>query len=204
MASRVIKASEDSSAPRAPQRASAPPAAAPDADAMVQDATAEVANRLARAEEEAAAQLEAARQQGLEEGRQSAAEYTELSTRLDEQLQTGLEKEALHAAVDATRELIALELKQRPRAIVDVVKRALGSAKHQKEIFVRAHPKDAAVLRENKRELLDSLSRARDIDIRDDAAVSQGGCVVETEIGMVDAEIGSQLERLGRLLVGPS
>jgi type III secretion protein L len=200
MASRVIKAGEDMGLGRQPQRVSVPPPQ--DADAMVQDAQAEVAGRLARAEEEAAAQMEAARQQGVEEGRQSAAEFTELSSRLAEQLGVGLEKEALQAAVEATRELIALELKQRPRAIVDVVKRALGSAKHQKEIFVRAHPKDAAVLRENKRELLDSLSRARDIDIRDDAAVVQGGCVVETEIGMVDAEIGSQLERLGRLLVG--
>lgn len=201
MAARVIKSQDDGArqAPRAPAAEDHP---SNQADALVAEAQKTVETRLRRANEEAAVLVDSARAQGAEEGRQGAHEALELAETVKQMLSTGLEKDALDCAVGATRELVTLEFKNRPRAIVDVVKKALGSAKHQKEIFVRAHPKDAAILRENKRELLDVLSRARDIDIRDDAALAQGGCFIETELGTVDAVLDSQLERLGRLLLG--
>lgn len=204
MSSKVIKGPEEAGS-RLVSRSSAAPdesSVSSRADQMVADAEAKVAARQARAEEEALALLESSRKQGTEEGRRSADDVTELAAKLKDQLAAGLEREGLEAAVDATRELIQLEFRQRPRAIVDVVRKALGSAKHQRDIFVRANPKDAAVLRDAKRELLDVLSRARDIDIRDDVGMAQGGCVIETELGVVDAAVDAQIDRLARILVG--
>jgi len=166
------------------------------------------ANRQARAivenaEREAQAAIAAAREKGEAEGHASAQELMALSERLQHQLSANLEQEALETAVAACKKLIELELKNRPRTVVDVVTRALGSAKHQREIFVRANPKDAVLLRESKRQLLDSLSRARDLDIREDIALTEGGCMIETEIGIIDARIETQLTTLTeRLLSG--
>jgi type III secretion protein L len=169
---------------------------------MVAQAEAEARAIAEQAEEQSQAMVADSTQKGEEEGRQSAAASLELAEKVNQQMGVGLDKEALEAAVAATKGVVALELKHRPRAIVDVVKRALGNAKHQKEIFVRVNPKDAVVLRENKRELLDVLSRARDVDIREDPTMQQGGCLVETEIGMVDADLNTQIDRLGRMLMG--
>lgn len=172
------------------------------ADQIVQKAQQEFRAMMERAEEEAETLLAEARARGEEEGRQSAAEYGELAKNVGLQLGVGLDKDALEAAVEATRKIVAAEMKARPNAIVDVVRRALGNARHQREIYIRVHPSDAAVLRQNKRELLDALSRARDLDIREDPLLQPGGCMVETEIGMVDADLNTQLDRLCRMLLG--
>jgi type III secretion protein L len=211
MASRVIKGTDHS-------RTSLPPAsgvAVPRpvtlhsgntdslrADQIVQKAQEEFRAMMERAEEEAGQLVAEARARGEEEGRQSAVEYEALARNVEQQLSTGLDKDALEAAVEATRKIVAAEMKARPNAIVDVVKRALGNARHQREIYIRVHPSDAAVLRQNKRELLDALSRARDLDIREDPLLQPGGCMVETEIGMVDADLNTQLDRLCRMLLG--
>lgn len=172
------------------------------ADRIVADAQAEADNIRARAEEEAQAAIQAATQQGEEEGHASANDLRELAERLEQQLQSSLEKDALDAAVESARELALAEVKHRPTAIVDIVRKALGSARHQREIFVRVSPKDAPLLKERKRELLDTLSRARDMDIREDPVLSPGSCVVETEIGIIDAQLQTQLDVLTRLLTG--
>ena len=194
MASRVIKPPEHSRVGASTDELRA--------DQIVRQAKVEARRIRQQAEAEAQAAIADAQVRGEQDGIQSAVAYQELAQQVAGQLSTGLDRDALEAAVDATHEVVAAEFSHRPSAIVDVVKRALGNAKHQREIFVRVNPKDAAVLREHKRELLDVLTRARDVDIREDAAMQPGGCLVETEIGMVDADIKTQLERLSRMLLG--
>lgn len=205
MASKLIKgAGEDPSGSRIGLPPRAPPAdpAQQAAAQMVAEAERQARAILDNAEEEAQAAIAAARERGDEEGKASAAEVQQLAERLELSLSENLEQEALECAVDACKELISLELKNRPRTIVDIATKALGAAKHQREIYVRAHPHDAALLRESKRQLLDSLSRARDLDIREDIALTIGGCMIETEIGLIDARIETQLSTLTKRLLG--
>ncbi|MEW5850472.1 MAG: FliH/SctL family protein [Myxococcota bacterium] len=172
------------------------------ADQIVADALKTARALEAQAEQEAQAGVATAIERGGESGRESAAEFGQMAERLTQMLNASVEKDALEAAVEAAKELMLAEIKHRPGGIVDVVKQALASGKHQKEIFVRCNPKDAATLKERKRELLDVLSRARDVDIREDPGVAQGGCVVETELGIIDAQLPTQLEVLSRRLLG--
>lgn len=212
--SKLIKSGGEPSSPRAvPPRADNPgsrlPAGrAPEArdtaraDGIVADAQAHAESLRARAEEDARAAITAAAGKGEQEGRDSVADVQALAERLAQQLDASLEHDALEAAVEAARELAAAEVKHRPSAIVDIVRKALASAKHQKEIFVRVSPRDAALVKERKRELLDVLSRARDMDVREDPLLAPGSCVVETEIGIIDAQLQTQLDVLTQLLVG--
>lgn len=187
--------------PSRPPPAPLDPASAA-AAGMIERAQGQAKAILDQAEKEALAAVEDATARGEEEGRQSAQEMEGLAERLEQQLTGGLEREALEAAVGACRELLELEMKHRPRTVVDMVAKALASARHQRDIYVRANPRDAAILREHKRQLLDVLSRARDIDIRDDAVLAPGGCLIETEVGTIDARVEIQLETLARRLLG--
>ena len=62
------------------------------------------------------------------------------------------------------------------------------------------HPKDAGILRKYKAKLVSVLARARDVEIREDRRVKQGGVLIETESGVVDAQLETQLEELAHVL----
>ena len=47
---------------------------------------------------------------------------------------------------------------------------------------------------------MSNLTRAKDLEIREDRRVKQGGVLIETESGVIDAQLETQLEEIGRVL----
>ena len=58
------------------------------------------------------------------------------------------------------------------------------------------NPTDADQLEKSKGRLLEILARANTVEIRPDAAISRGGCVVVTELGSIDATLDRQIDAL--------
>jgi hypothetical protein len=44
--------------------------------------------------------------------------------------------------------------------------------------------------------------RAKDIDLRGDQSIKRGGCIIDTEIGTIDAQLETQLEQVTTILLG--
>jgi flagellar biosynthesis/type III secretory pathway protein FliH len=55
------------------------------------------------------------------------------------------------------------------------------------------------ILRQNKEQLINLLLRAKDIDIREDKQVFEG-IILQTESGVIDAQLKTQVEEITRLL----
>ena len=174
-------------------------------------ATKEAAEIRRRAEEEAERIIEEAneqahetRQHGFEEGRQEAlAQFTaEISQALLQVEQMAQELEPLYVGLirDCVEKVLNQELQQNPAAIVGVVRAALEDARQQREIIVRVHPADAESLERNKSRLLEILARANSVEVRPDASVTRGGCVVVTELGSIDASLERQLDALAQVI----
>ena len=87
-----------------------------------------------------------------------------------------------------------------PDAIVGIVRNALRDAVQQREIVVRIHPDDADQLKKNQRRLLEVLARASAIEVREDPSVTRAGCVVITELGLIDASLERQLKAIEKVL----
>lgn len=168
---------------------------------------------LAVAEQEAARIVEDAHRlreeqarAGYQEGYKKA--YEECLGRLGaietetRQLFEDLEPKIVQLSVKVAEKIIGSELAERPDAIADIVAQALKTVRHQKEIMIRVHPAHVDVLDNNKRTLLGVLSRARDVTIRGDPSMREGGCMIETELGLLDADLRTQLEILERALSG--
>lgn len=174
-------------------------------------ATAEARRILGEAEEEAARLVEEARlqaeelrQRGYDEGYQEGlGQYTEATAKAlrdIEQLKLQLEPEYIALVRACVEKILGQELKLSPDTIVGVVRNALRDATQQREIMVRVHPEDAEALRKNQRRLLDVLARANNIEVREDPSVARGGCIVVTELGMIDASLERQLKALEKVL----
>lgn len=158
--------------------------------------------------EEWQGRISASRQQGYQEGyrdglealeaakRQYAAQITaqmaQLVAAFDEQIQA-LEGRVASAVVDTSLKLafqvVRTELAQRPECVAQVAQEAVGavmlSARH---LRLRMNPQDLALIEEGAGPAL----RARDVIMQADAAITQGGCVVESDLGQVDARIESR------------
>jgi flagellar assembly protein FliH len=109
--------------------------------------------------------------------------------------QEAVETRAAELAMDAVRALLANELAtQRPDAM-GIVREALGFAEGSVRATIRLAPFDRAALAERREEILQACAGLRDIELVDDRSL-EGGCIVETEQGVVDATLATRLSLL--------
>ena len=124
--------------------------------------------------------------------RQMAAQFGALLASLDDQWNALEEQMALavtRTAVQLARQVVRHELETRPEIVARVAQEAVGaivlSARH---LRVHLHPADHQHVLDGAGEAL----KARDARLVADPALEPGGCVVESDLGQVDARIGTR------------
>ena len=104
----------------------------------------------------------------------------------------GLDRSVELARLLAER-LLGESLRVAPEQVVALARQALAEARGARRILVVAHPEDAKLLEHSLPALgLDPAA----VQVRPDAARTRGNLRIETEIGVLDAELAPQLERL--------
>jgi len=124
--------------------------------------------------------------------RETAAQFALMLANLDDQW-NGLEEEMAVAvtrtAVQLARQVVRHELATRPEIVAKVAQEAVGaivlSARH---LRVRVHPADQDLVADGAGEVL----KSRDARLVADPAIEPGGCIVESDLGQVDARIGTR------------
>ena len=159
--------------------------------------------------ENARAEAEQIREQAREEGYSSgradgASELTETIAQAGARIR-GIEDQLTSQLTDVTiaiaRKILGQELESKPEAVLKIVKNALSEkARQRQEINLRVNPQDWDLIRENKSQLLEVLSRAKEIGISEDADVERYGVIIETDAGTIDAQLDSQLAVFERIL----
>jgi type III secretion protein L len=77
-----------------------------------------------------------------------------------------------------------------------MVRHALRTLRRGRDIFLRVHPSRAPGLQARRDPLVAVLGRARAIEIREDITLPENGCVVETDAGVLDVGLMTQLGAL--------
>lgn len=155
-------------------------------------------------------EAEAYRQRGYEEGKLQGAEdgkaelteaILDLNRKTEEQFRH-FEPELVKLSLKIAEKIIGRQMELDPALSVNIVSKALSSVRHQREIFLRVNPEDYEIIRVEKEKLLEQLSRAQDIDIRPDPQISRGGCLIESEVGTIEATLKKQLAAIEKILLG--
>lgn len=107
------------------------------------------------------------------------------------------DERALDRSVELARllgeRLLGESLRVAPEQVLALAKQALSEARGARRISLVAHPEDARLLEQSLAALgLDPATA----QVRADAARTRGNLRIETEIGVLDAELAPQLERL--------
>lgn len=112
---------------------------------------------------------------------------------MEQQLAQGLSQ----VAVEIARQAVRSELSTRPGLIEAVAQEALNALVHSaRHIRVRLHPDDHHLLTHQGQLDLDS----RGARLVSDPEVGRGGCIVESDIGLIDARIETRWRRAAAAL----
>ena len=106
------------------------------------------------------------------------------------------EPELIELACRIAEKIIGRDLEREPDLLLEICANAIENLRTAKAMLLRVHPKDAKLLREKRAELVELIGRSVDIAIRDDAEVQPGGCIVQTEFGVIDAQLETQFKAL--------
>lgn len=122
---------------------------------------------------------------------QVGAVVQQLQTQLDE-LQRDLAQRVAGIALDVARHVVRSDIRTDPALVLAVTQEALGallnSARH---VTVRLHPEDQALVAEGCADLLAD----RGARLVADAQIERGGCLIDSDIGVVDAQVAVRWQR---------
>ena len=176
------------------------------------EASLEAKDILAKAHEQAAQLIEDARQEkdalfeessergyaaGLNKWNEALAEAW---SRRDDFLSRN-EAELVKLAVAIAEKIVRRSVEAGSDVVLQTVKEALKSVRGERRITIKVNPSEEDELREQANSLKLLGSEVGDLVIVGNPSVSAGGCIVESELGVIDAQIDTQLASIEKALM---
>ena len=175
-----------------------------DAQGIIAAAQQQAQQIIADAHKEYEAQKQQGFQDGLDEGRMEMTMKMVDSVAKSVDYFSELENQMVDLVAKAVKKIIG-EMDSRER-IVAVVRHALAVARNQAKVTIRACPAEVEILQEKLADIMRPYPAINFIDIVPDSRLAEGGCILETDIGVVDATVDVQLkaieESLAKSLAG--
>lgn len=135
-------------------------------------------------------------QEGFQEGLISLNKHL---FALDEELKVlreDIQKKMLPLALKAARKLIGEELRLHPDRIVDIVLTSLKPVTQHRKIVIYVNKADLQMLEENKSKIKKIFEHLENLSIQERSDIEPGGCMIETEAGIINAQLENQWRAL--------
>ncbi|MGG1661419.1 FliH/SctL family protein [Brevibacillus sp. NRS-1366] len=170
---------------------------------------AEAAALFEQIQEEAAREGHAA---GYEEGKRQAYEdeigaLTKAKTILEqayhvkEQIIAEAEPFLVELSMEVAKKVIVAELQQSPEQVLEMSKKVLRRSRVHGQITVCVNHQYFDYVQEHRSQLLELLDGQAELSIYPDYTVQDGGCVIRTQLGSVDARVDTQLGEIKQALL---
>jgi flagellar assembly protein FliH len=112
----------------------------------------------------------------------------------------GLEHILLRFCVELTKKIVSCELTTNTEMIASTIKRALALIADRENLLIRVSPGDMEAASGNKDFLSSVTERLENVRIEVDTRIGKGGCIIESNSGLVDARLGVQLDEVEELV----
>lgn len=165
-------------------------------------------NLISRAKEEAESIREAAAKEGYQEGLSNAQDDIQaLKNSLSKFINAKQEvfdriaPEILSISMEIAKKIIKKELSQAPELLLDSVHSILNTlSKDETKIMIKANPNQIDMLKMEIPQSAARLGLDAKIVVIPDSSVLEGGCIITTTNGVVDATIDTQISIISEAL----
>jgi len=128
----------------------------------------------------------------------------EIEADIDERVDTawaGLEPEILKLALEIANKVVHREISESEDFVIQTIKSSLYQLRERQDLKIRVNPSDYDLVREHKDDISSACDGVRHLEVIEDRRVDQGGCIIETAGGQLDARIDTQLQEVERALM---
>lgn len=133
-----------------------------------------------------------AQKEGFEEGFKAWAKaIAELEHEI-QQVRSDIEKTLAPIALKAAKKIVGREIELSDDTIVDIVSNSLKAVSQHRKITIYVNKKDLAILEANRPKLKDLFESLESLSLRERADITSGGCIIETEGGIINAQLENQ------------
>lgn len=139
---------------------------------------------------------ELAFQEGFQKGLVSLNEHLFALDKELKHLREEVQKTILPLSLKAARKIIGEELRLHPDRIVDIVLTSLKPVTQHRKIIIYVNKIDLRTLEENKHKIKKICEHLDSLSIQERADIEAGGCMIETEAGIINAQLENQWRAL--------
>ncbi|MGI6669479.1 MAG: FliH/SctL family protein [Acetivibrionales bacterium] len=181
------------------------------AEELIQEAEQEAVKIIDRARKEAedkAGEItEEAWQRGYAEGMDAAARQSKEFLAEAEKIRNnaaeeykramaGMEEEVIGLVMEVSRKAVAAELTVNKDVIIQLVRDALQNCSNKNGAILKMSPADYEYIMKNEERFNSVIEGADSLNIKPDAALKPGDCIVETALGDMDAGVSTRLDKI--------
>ena len=171
----------------------------------------EADKRLEEAETRSAEERAAVHQERYEEGYQAGLderekEATESVSRIEKlhqnlvaeraQVLKEAEEMVIDLAAALVRRIVGFQVEMNPKALVQIVRNALGHLSDYSNLEIKVHPDDLKIVRRFAARWVDKVDQDAVLKVRASEIVARGGCMIEGLEENVDARLEEQIKVL--------
>ncbi|MEZ5315291.1 MAG: HrpE/YscL family type III secretion apparatus protein [Chlamydiales bacterium] len=134
---------------------------------------------------------------GFEEG---LARWNNQILWLDEEIKNvrkEIESSMVPIALTAIKKIIGHTIETDHETVVDIISTALKAVTQYKKIKVFVNPSDYEIIQKARPHLKNLFEHLESLVISSREDITEGGCIIETEAGIINAQLESQLKALG-------
>lgn len=146
--------------------------------------------------EEAQKAKEEGFQEGFQEGLVSLNKHLVALDQELKELRSEIQKKILPLALKAARKIVGEELQLHPDRIVDVVLNSLKPVTQHKKISIFVNKNDLHELELKKPKIKKIFENLESLVIQERDDIEPGGCMIETEAGIINAQLENQWRAL--------
>lgn len=133
---------------------------------------------------------------GFEEGLKRWNLQLEVLEREVEELRHEIENSLVPLALAAVKKIIGKELETKRETVVDIIATALKTVSQHRRITIYVNQADLDMVETNRPKIKQLFEHLETLTIAPREDVTEGGCIIETEAGIINAQLENQLAAL--------
>lgn len=141
------------------------------------------------------------KEKGFEAGREEMANLIkeaknvlEQSKRERELVIRSIEPEIAKLSIRIAEKIIQTQVEINQDIVINMIRAALDKVKQRDEVVIKVNQEDYDYVREKKDVFACMVEGLKSMEILVDPGVERGGCIIETNLGNVDARISTQIQ----------
>ena len=104
-------------------------------------------------------------------------------------------------ALSVARTILRREAQIDQGLVKSIAQASLKLIEDKKRVSIKVHPSNWNALKEFEADILNMTHGIKELEIKEDDYVSPGGCVIETDSGIIDAQLNTQVDEIAANLM---